>query len=66
MKRIALGIIAMLASLPLPLYAGVTVSTVDKILLVDSSMLIYVYPKNGVTNPPTCHGSNGDRGRRRV
>lgn len=59
MKRITLGIIILLAS-SLPLYAGVTVSTVDKILLVDSSMLIYVYPKNGVTNPPTCHGSNGN------
>lgn len=61
MKKATLGIIAALAALAaLPLYAGNTISTIDRILLSDTSMIIYVYPKNGVTNPPACHGSNGD------
>lgn len=58
MKRIALTIMALVISLPI--YAGTTTSTIDKILLYEDAMLIYVYPKNGVSNPPACHGSNGD------
>ncbi len=41
-------------------FAGVTSSTIDKILVYDTDMLIYVYPDGGVTNPPACHGSNGN------
>ena len=55
--RIALAVSALLTSVS---YAGVTGSTIDKILVYDGDMLVYVYPVGGVTNPPACHGSNGD------
>ena len=37
-----------------------TTSKIKSILLVEDSNLIYIYPESGVTNPPACHGSNGD------
>lgn len=50
----------MLAVMAAPAHAGHTKSTIDKILLYESAMLVYVYPANGVTDPPACHGVNGD------
>ena len=44
----------------LPASAGATASKIAHILIVDSSKYVYVYPVGGVSNPPTCHGSNGD------
>ena len=40
--------------------SGVTTSSISKILLYDGGLLVYVYPTDGVTNPPACHGANGD------
>ena len=37
-----------------------TSSTISSILLYEGGMLVYVYPTNGVANPPACHGANGD------
>lgn len=47
---------------PLMAEAAWTTAKIDRILFVESgtSGLVYVYPEGGVTNPPECHGSNGD------
>lgn len=41
-------------------HAGNAYTMIDRILLYDGGMLVYVYPRGGVPNPPSCHGSNGD------
>lgn len=56
-KKIAPFLFILLSA---PSFAGTTVSTIAKILVYDTGMLIYVYPTGGVANPPACHGSNGD------
>jgi hypothetical protein len=38
--------------------AGSTNAEVEKILLVDQTNLVYVYPKGGVVNPPACHNAS--------
>lgn len=53
-------IILMLLFSPLIAEAGWTTARIDRILFYESGNLIYVYPEGGVTNPPECHGSNGD------
>ena len=40
--------------------AGTTTSTINSILLYEAGMLVYVYPTTGVSDPPVCHGINGD------
>ena len=38
-----------------------TTAKIDKILMYEQGgNLVYIYPVGGVTNPPKCHGSNGD------
>jgi hypothetical protein len=44
----------------LSVQAGITTDTVKSILIFEGGNLIYVYPTNGVTSPPSCHGSNGN------
>ncbi len=41
-------------------FAGKITSTVDKILLYEDGMLVYVYPTDQMGSPPSCHGSNGN------
>jgi len=43
-----------------PTWAAVTIATIQRILLVEDSNLVYVYPTGGVVGAPSCHGSNGD------
>jgi hypothetical protein len=41
--------------------ASTTVAKIDRILFTEGGGgFIYIYPEGGVTNPPACHGSNGD------
>ena len=40
--------------------AGVTSAKIQRILLYEAGMLVYVYPVGGVNDPPACHGNNGD------
>ena len=40
--------------------AGSTTATIDKIMIYEAGMLVYVYPTGGVTAPPACHGAWGD------
>ena len=37
-----------------------TIAQIEKILLYEDGNIVYIYPKGGVTNAPSCHGSNGD------
>jgi hypothetical protein len=38
-----------------------TTAKIDKILMYEQGdNIVYIYPVGGVTNPPACHGSNGD------
>lgn len=43
-------------------FAGITVAKITNILFVETGTkgLVYVYPEGGVSNPPSCHGANGD------
>lgn len=41
-------------------FAGSFVAKIEKILVYEQDELIYIYPSNGVPNPPACHGANGD------
>jgi hypothetical protein len=41
-------------------HAGITTDTISRVLLWEVGNLIYVYPTNGVKNPPACHGNNGN------
>ena len=42
--------------------AGSTFATIDHMLIYEAggTGLVYVYPTDGVDNPPPCHGANGD------
>lgn len=42
--------------------AASTTAKIDRILFVETGAkgLVYIYPKGGVTDPPACHGANGD------
>ncbi|WP_335900553.1 hypothetical protein [Shewanella algae] len=37
-----------------------TTAKIEKILMYEQGNIVYIYPAGGVTNPPACHGSNGD------
>ena len=37
-----------------------TRSKIALLLLSERSQMMYIYPQGGVSNPPACHGSNGD------
>jgi hypothetical protein len=37
-----------------------TTAKIDKILMYEQGNIVYIYPTGGVSNPPSCHGSNGD------
>ena len=37
-----------------------TTAVIDKILVYEDGMYVYIYPVGGVQNPLPCHGSNGD------
>jgi hypothetical protein len=41
-------------------HGGSTSSTIQSILIVEDSDMVYVYPTSGVQNPPACHGGNGN------
>jgi hypothetical protein len=41
-------------------WAGTTTATINRILIYEGASLIYVYPNASISNPPGCHGSNGD------
>ncbi|MDM3871224.1 hypothetical protein QSV34_07630 [Porticoccus sp. W117] len=58
MKKIILIAMAFCASSQA--FAGTFTAKVEQILLYDEGNIVYVYPKGGVQNPPSCHGSNGD------
>lgn len=58
MKKLALAVLATLLSLAA--HAGQTTATIDRILLYDGGMLVYIYPTGGVVGAPGCHGSNGN------
>lgn len=51
---------ACLACFPIMSMAGSSSSTIERILVFEGGMLVYVYPTGGVLNPPACHGSNGN------
>lgn len=55
-------ILALTLSVPAICSAAWTTATIDRILFVETGAkgLVYIYPKGGVTDPPACHGSNGD------
>ena len=40
--------------------AGSTTAKIAKLLVVEDSGLVYVYPEGGVQGAPSCHGSNGN------
>ncbi|UTW46441.1 hypothetical protein KFE80_06060 [bacterium SCSIO 12696] len=58
MKKIILMAIAFCISSNI--FAATFTGKVETILLYDDGNIIYVYPKGGIPNPPSCHGSNGD------
>jgi hypothetical protein len=40
--------------------AGATNAKIQSVLIWEDGGLVYVYPAGGVSNPPACHGSNGN------
>jgi len=62
MKRMCIGIASGLISLMLTSVASASSmqARIERILICDGCNLVYVYPVGGVTNPPACHGSNGN------
>lgn len=40
--------------------ANVTSARIERILIYEAGDLVYVYPVGGVSNPPACHGANGN------
>ena len=61
MKRLGLSLIAFLAFAQ-PALAGVTTAQIDRVLIYEAQGqgMVYIYPVGGVSNPPSCHGSNGN------
>lgn len=61
MRRL-IGASMLLLTLTVPAWAGLTTAKIDRILIYEASGqgMVYVYPVGGVSNPPACHGSNGD------
>ncbi|MFK7887675.1 MAG: hypothetical protein AB8G16_12515 [Gammaproteobacteria bacterium] len=62
MKNTILTIAALAATslLSMSANAGITSAKIDKLLVFEGGMMLYIYPLGGVNNPPQCHGSNGD------
>jgi hypothetical protein len=58
-KFLTFCLASVLLSSPTIVNAGNTVSEVEKILFYDGGKLIYIYPKGGVKNPPSCHDAVG-------
>lgn len=61
-RRLAMAVVTVTSLIGFPGtgIAGETVGTIARILLYSDGNLVYVYPVGGVTNPPACHGSNGN------
>jgi hypothetical protein len=57
MKKSIFGLALFLVS---SMLSANTTAKISNILLYEGGNLVYIWVEGGVTNPPACHGSNGD------